>query len=276
MREITQQYPEIAPLGRALGSREAVLDGEIVAFDDAGRPSFQRLQRRMHISSQSTARRLASEIPVTYVAFDLLYLEGESLFDQPYEARRERLESLSLEGESWRVPAYHRGDGEAMLAASREQDLEGIVAKRLESPYVQGRRSRDWLKIKNLQSQEFVIGGYKPGQGRRRGEFGSLLLGYWEFEGKEPALRFAGAVGTGFSDRDLTMLRGLLEPLTRADSPFSGRQPPKGSVFTAPELVAAVAFSEWTDAGTLRAPSYLGLRDDIPATEVIRESPNRA
>ncbi len=276
MREITQQYPEIAPLGRALGSREAVLDGEIVSFDDAGHPSFQRLQRRMHISSQAAARRLASEIPVTYVAFDLLYLDGESLEDHPYEARREQLESLGLDGDSWRVPAYHRGDGEAMLAASREQELEGVVAKRLGSSYVQGRRGRDWLKIKNLQSQEFLIGGYKPGQGRRQGEFGSLLLGYWELDDQQPVLRFAGAVGTGFSDRDLAMLRTMLEPLARADSPFSGRQPPKQSVFTEPELIAAVAFSEWTDAGTLRAPVYLGLRDDIPAAEVVRESANRA
>ena len=127
-------------------------------------------------------------MPVTYVIFDLLYLDGETLFERPYEERRELLEALELDGESWQTPAYHRGDGAALLEASRRQGLEGIVAKRLASPYRPGRRSRDWLKVKNVRSQEVVIGGWLPGKGRREGELGALLVGYYD-DGKRCATR---------------------------------------------------------------------------------------
>ncbi len=273
LRDITKGYPEVRKIVEPLGGHSAVLDGELVTFDEQGRPSFQRLQRRMHLASESEIRRRATEIPVVYMIFDLLYLDGDSLFSEPYESRRAALEQLELEGPAWQSPAYHRGDGEALLAASRERGLEGIVAKRLGSPYVPGRRSRDWLKVKNVRSQEVVIGGWLPGKGRREGELGALLAGYYEDEDGERRLRYAGKVGTGFSEADLRLLRERLAPLERSDSPFDGRQPQKGSRFAEPELVAQVEFSEWTNAGTLRHPSYQGLRDDKPASEVIREEP---
>jgi bifunctional non-homologous end joining protein LigD len=272
LREITTQYPEVGGISRALGSETVILDGELVAFDEDGRPSFQRLQRRMHVASEAEVRRRAKDVPVTYVIFDLLYAGGKALFELPYEERRARLEALGLEGESWQTPAYHRGDGAALFAASREQGLEGIVAKRLASPYRPGKRGKEWLKVKNSRSQEVVIGGWLPGKGRREGELGALLVGH--YEGDE--LRYAGKVGTGFAARDLNLLRKALEPLRREDSPFAGRQPQKGSIFVEPELVAEVEFSEWTNAGTLRHPSYKGLRDDKPAKDVIREDPANA
>jgi bifunctional non-homologous end joining protein LigD len=267
--EITSQYPEVARIRGAIGGESVILDGELVAYDDEGRPSFQRLQRRMHLASESEVRRRMGDTPVTYVIFDLLYADGKVLFERPYEERRERLEALGLDGESWQTPAYHRGDGGALLDASKAQGLEGIVAKRLGSPYRPGKRSREWLKVKNHRSQELVIGGWVPGKGRRSGELGALLVGYRD----DGALRYAGKVGTGFDADDLRLLRDRLAPLETDASPFEGRQPPKDSVFVRPELVAEVEFSEWTNAGTLRHPSYKGLREDKPAADVVREEP---
>jgi bifunctional non-homologous end joining protein LigD len=273
LREITGQYPEVRGLLEDLGAREAVLDGELVAFEAEGRPSFQRLQTRMHVASESEVRRRMRDVPVTYVIFDILYLDGVSMLDSPYEERRAALEDLALDGASWQTPAYHRGDGAELLAASKAQRLEGIIAKRLGSGYVPGRRTRDWLKVKNVRGQEVVIGGWLPGKGRREGEIGALLVGYYERDGKKRRLRYAGKVGTGFDASDLRMLAERLEPLERDDSPFEGRQPEQGSIFVEPKLVAEVDFSEWTNAGTLRHPSYKGLRDDKPATDVVREEP---
>ncbi|MGH2950689.1 MAG: non-homologous end-joining DNA ligase [Solirubrobacterales bacterium] len=273
LRDVTSQYPEAGGVARELGGRRAVLDGELVAFDEDGRPSFQRLQRRMHVVDDAEVRRRRKEVPVTYVVFDLLYLDGRSLLDLSYEERRAELEALGLDGESWQTPACHSGDGTALLAASRARGLEGIIAKRLGSAYVPGRRTRNWLKVKNVRSQEVVIGGWLPGKGRRAGELGALLVGHHERDGKQRRLRYAGKVGTGFGASDLRLLREALEPLARDDSPFEGRQPQKGSRFVAPELVCEVAFSEWTNAGTLRHPSYKGLRDDKPAIDVVREEP---
>ena len=269
LREITAQYPEIRPIVRELGGRSAILDGELVAYDEDGRPSFQALQGRIHLASDSEIRRRARETPVTYVVFDLLYLDRRSLFELPYEERRAELEALGLEGPSWQIPAYHRGDGAALQAASKQQGLEGIVAKRLDSPYRPGKRTREWLKVKNVRAQEMVIGGWQPGKGKREGELGALVIGHYD----DGELRYAGKVGTGFAARDLKLLRERLEPLAAGESPFAGRQPPKGTNFVEPELVAEVEFSEWTNAGTLRHPSYKGLRTDKPASEVVREEP---
>jgi bifunctional non-homologous end joining protein LigD len=273
LRDITKGYPEVRKIVEAFAGRSAVLDGELVTFDEQGRPSFQRLQRRMHLASETEIRRRAVEIPVVYMIFDLLYLDGRSLMAEPYEQRRAALEELGLHGDAWQTPAYHEGDGKALLAASEERGLEGIVAKRLGSQYAPGRRSRDWLKIKNVRSQEVVIGGWLPGKGRREGELGALLVGYYDEDEGERRLRYAGKVGTGFGQADLRMLRERLEPLARSDSPFDGRQPEKGSRFVDPQLVAQVEFNEWTSAGTLRHPSYQGLRDDKPAADVVREVP---
>jgi bifunctional non-homologous end joining protein LigD len=274
-RDVTERYPELRRLGRALGSHEALLDGEVVAFDREGRPDFGLLQRRMHLASDSAVRRRVRDTPVALMVFDLLHLDGRSLLDVAYVERRERLEELGLEGESWRTPAYHAGDGVALLEASRAQGLEGVVAKRLDSRYEPGRRSGAWLKIKNVRRQEVVVGGWLPGQGARKGRLGALLAGVYEAgddaEGGEPRLRYVGRVGTGFTEAELARLDDLLAPLRRDESPFGLGKPPKESIFCAPELVAEVGFSEWTRTGTLRAPRYLGLRDDKNPREVVRE-----
>jgi bifunctional non-homologous end joining protein LigD len=273
--DVTAQYPELRAVGRQLGSREAVLDGEIVAFDDEGRPSFQLLQRRMHLRSDSEIRRRAKRTPVTYMVFDVLYLEGRTTMRLPYEERRAVLEGLGLEGPSWQTPAYHRGDGKSVLAASRAQGLEGIIAKRLDGDYVPGKRTKAWVKVKNVRAQEIVIGGWLPGKGRREDMIGALVVGYNEAEDGERRLRYAGKVGTGFTEEDLRRLAELMEPLRRANSPFDGRQPPRETVFVEPRLVAEIEFNEWTSAGTLRHPSFKGLRDDKDAAEVVREEPQR-
>jgi bifunctional non-homologous end joining protein LigD len=269
--DITPRYPELRGLGGALGSREAILDGEVVAFDEAGKPSFQHLQRRMHLASDAAIRRRMKDTPVVYVIFDLLYLEGHSLLGRPYTERRAALEELDLNGAAWQTPGYHVGEGKALFAATKDQGLEGVVAKRLDSIYEPGRRPGTWLKVKNHRAQELVIGGWQPGEGRRRDRIGSLLVGYYDEDGN---LVYAGKVGTGFDDAELTRLAKLLAPLERPDSPFTGRQPPRGAIFVEPRLVAELEFSEWTQAGTIRHPSYKGLRDDKDASDVVREEPS--
>jgi bifunctional non-homologous end joining protein LigD len=273
LRDVTSTYPELRALAGELGSTAAVLDGEVVAFDDAGRPSFELLQSRINLASESAIRRRMNDCPVTYMAFDLLYLDGRTLMDLPYTERRKRLEALGLDGPHWQTPSYHRGDGEGLLELTRERGLEGLVAKRIDSRYLPGRRTRAWLKVKNLMGQELVIGGWLPGQGRREGTLGALLVGYQAEEDGGRQLKYAGRVGTGFSDAELDRLAGLLDPLRTETSPFAGRQPPREAVFVEPELVAEVAFREWTAARTLRAPVYKGLRPDKRPEEVVFEQP---
>ena len=263
-RDVTPRYPELRPLAEALAGREVVLDGEVVAFDGA-RPSFQKLQGRMHLTSDHAVRRLAREDPVHYIAFDLLYLDGRSLLDRNYEERRAALAELGLAGPTWQAPAHHVGDGAALLELTRAQRLEGVIAKRLDSRYVPGRRSADWVKVKNVCSTDVVIGGWLPGEGGRSGRLGSLVIGIPDDGG---VLRYAGRVGTGFTQAELVRLGGLLAPLARDESPFAGRQPPKLTRFVEPRLVARVDYSERTQAGTLRQPSYKGLRDDVEPEDV--------
>ena len=257
-----------------IGMREAVFDGEIVAFDDSGRPSFERLQRRMNVTAPSAVRRLSASTPVVYAIFDLLYLDGHSLMGLPYAQRRERLEALGLAGPAWRVPAVHAGQGTRLLEATAAQGLEGVVAKRLDSRYEPGRRTGAWLKIKHTRRQELVIGGWLPGEGRRTDRIGALLMGVYEGSGDDRRLRFAGRVGTGFTERTLTELAALLKPLRRDDSPFDPKPKlPRNAEFVEPSLVAEIEFREWTSEGVMRAPSYKGLRDDKDAGTVVRERP---
>jgi bifunctional non-homologous end joining protein LigD len=265
--DFTPRYPEVRELARELGARRLILDGEVVAFDSEGRPSFERLQSRMHLASDSAVRRRVKDTPVSYVIFDLLYLDGHSTLPLAYEQRRELLEALELEGPAWRTPAYHRGEGSALLEATRKLGIEGIVAKRLESPYEPGRRSSAWLKIKNVCEQDVVIGGWTPGEGGRSSTLGALAVGVYE-DGK---LTYVGKVGTGFTEKTLALVQRELAPLRRDSSPFEGRQPPKGTVFVEPKLVARVELREWTRSGTMRAPSFKGLRDDVDPQDCIRE-----
>jgi bifunctional non-homologous end joining protein LigD len=264
--DITPRYPELRELGRALAGHEAVLDGEVVAFDEAGRPSFQRLQGRMHLTSEHVVRRLAASDPVAYIVFDLLWLDGHPLIGLPYTERRERLLELGLDGPRWQTPAHHVGDGTAMLAASRANGLEGVVAKRLDSTYTPGRRSNAWVKVKNVRETDVVVGGWLEGEGNRGGRLGSLVIGVYD----EGELRYAGRVGSGFDERELKRVAGLLEPLARADSPFAAKPaPPRETHFVEPALVARVAYGEWTQAGTLRHPVYKGVRDDVAPESVV-------
>jgi bifunctional non-homologous end joining protein LigD len=267
--DITGRYPELSKLNRALSSHSAILDGEVVAFGEDGRPSFEALQRRMHVTSESSARRLAKALPVTYVIFDLLWLDGHSLMAQPYSERRELLKSLALDGDRWRVPEHVVGNGAQVLAVSADQGLEGVIAKRLDCPYEPGRRANGWVKVKNVQREELVIGGWLPGEGRRRERIGALLMGVREDGG----LRYSGRVGTGFTESELDRLSALLGPLETKTSPFGiGPAPPKGSVFVEPRHHASVEFLEWTKERVLRAPSYKGLVDLV----VIRDETAKA
>jgi bifunctional non-homologous end joining protein LigD len=272
--DFTPRYPELRALGGELGARRVILDGEVVALGEDGRPSFERLQTRMHLASDSAVRRRMRDVPVTYVIFDLLYLDGHSTLPLTYEQRRDVLERLELDGPAWRTPAYHRGEGRALLDATAELGVEGVVAKRLDCPYEPGRRSSGWIKVKNVCVQDVVIGGWTPGAGGRSGRLGALVVGVME----DSALRYAGKVGTGFTESTLAMVERELEPLARDDSPFDGRQQPRDTRFVDPELVASVEFREWTRAGTLRAPSFKGLRPDKDPAEAVRETqlPSRA
>lgn len=272
--DITASFPELRAVGEGLGSHQLVLDGEIVALDEAGRPRFQLLQPRIHASGSGKHKRLAAEHPVVYMIFDVLYLDGTLLLDLPYVERRRRLEGLPLDGKAVQncvLSPQFAGPGSDVLAASRTQGLEGIVAKRLDSPYLPGKRSPSWRKIKNILSQEVVVGGWTRGQGNRQGKLGSLLLGI----PSDGALRYVGQVGTGFSEDTLNDLMGRLAPLQSDRSPFVNDVPPryeKTATWVRPTLVGEVSFTEWTQEGRLRQPSWRGLRIDKAPEEVQRES----
>ncbi|MDQ6772602.1 MAG: non-homologous end-joining DNA ligase [Candidatus Dormibacteraeota bacterium] len=267
--DVTSRYPEIRAMAAALGSRAALFDGEVVALDEAGIPSFERLQQRMGLTAESAVRRRMADTPVVYLAFDLLHSGGRSLMDRPYLERRQALTDLALAGASWQVPAHQVGGGAEMQAASASLNLEGVMAKRLDSRYEPGRRSGAWLKLKNHMRQELVIAGWTDGEGRRSGHPGALLIGYWDGDD----LVYAGKVGTGFNDQSLDQLAQKLEPLGRPESPFGRGRPPRAAHFVEPRLVAEFEFANWTQSGQLRAPVYKGLRADKEARDVVRESP---
>lgn len=274
LKDFTPRYPELcAPeaLPEPLQGRRAILDGEIVGFDDQGRVSFGALQQRMHLASGPAVDRARRIRPVAYMVFDLLWLDGEQLMGQPLEERRGRLLELGIGSERWQVPPAVDGQegGRALREASLAQSLEGIVAKRHGSLYEPDRRSRNWLKIKNRARQELVIGGWLPGEGNRRSTMGALLVGH-QVEG---GLAYAGRVGTGFSEAVLRDLLGRLERLATEVSPFVVPPPLKAARWVRPLLVAEVGFTEWTSGGTLRHPAFLGLREDVDPTAVVKEPP---
>ena len=275
-KDITRTYPEVSGPAEVFGTGappgQLLLDGEIVAFTD-GRPDFEALQPRMHVSSADAALRLSSSIPVSYLAFDVLQLEGVPLLSLPYVSRRETLKTIMGNGPGFLIPPDFLGpDLDAVREASVATGLEGVVAKRLDSVYEPGARSGSWLKVKNLLQQEVVVAGWKPGQGNRAGLIGSLLVGVHSSSG---ALLYAGHVGTGFSDSVLRMLTRLLEPLRRPGAPFDGPVPAEyagPAVWVEPRLVIEVTFNRWTRAGRMRAPAYRGLRDDKDPADVVRET----
>jgi bifunctional non-homologous end joining protein LigD len=266
--DITVRYPEVARLPEGLAGHDAVVDGEIVAMDEQGRPDFGALQNRMHRTGPEV-RGMAATKPVTFLVFDLLSLDGEDLLERPYEERRERLDALGLAGHRWVTTPWFRGGGARVHAASKENDLEGVVAKRLDSPYRPGVRSPEWRKVKNIRMQSVVVGGWRPGQGRRAGGVGSLLFGVPDDEGR---LIYAGHVGTGFTDEFLRELKQMLNP--RTTSPFHGdlpREVTRDAHWVEPDLVGEVAYAVWTAEGRLRHPSWRGVRDDLEPDDVVVE-----
>lgn len=280
LKDLTRQYPELAALGNRLNSshKEIILDGEIVAFDAGGLPSFSLLQHRMGLTDDRQITNMLQQLPVTYIIFDILSLDGQLLLEKSYTARRAILEDLALEGSHWQTPAYQTGDGQTILTASRKLGLEGIVAKQLDSPYQAGKRTGAWLKIKNQRRQELLIGGWVPGQGKRQGMLGALLVGCYDSTPEEAAARgvpqrllYAGKAGTGFSQATLLTLAKLLAPLHRDTSPFDQDLPVRNARFVKPMLVGEFEFTEWTPNHTLRHPSFKGLRDDKDPRQVIRE-----
>jgi bifunctional non-homologous end joining protein LigD len=248
-RDVTEVYPELSGFAR---SEACVLDGEIVALDQAGRPSFAALQQRMNLSGRARAVEAARAIPVTFVVFDLLF-DGEETTDLPIETRLERLAAIDLP-----VPLVGseviETDGEALYAAVATEGLEGVVAKRRGSRYRPGVRSPDWRKILYLRIIRAVVCGFTPGERGRTGTFGSLVLGLWD----GPRLRWVGSVGTGFDDAALRAIRTSLEEMAIAGNPFHADPDLPGATWVAPHLVARIEFKEWTRAGRLRAPSFKG------------------
>ncbi len=261
-REVTVSFPELAVLGLATGGRSAVLDGEVVALDDAGRPSFGRLQHRMHVTGALDVRRRAAQVPVAYQVFDLLAFDGHEAIGLPYLDRRRLLVEVVAPGPSWAVPAHYLQDGAGLLERVAAMGLEGLMAKRIDSLYELGRRSPTWRKIKVRLRQEFVVGGWSPGEGKRTGQLASLLVGAYDEAGQ---LRFAGRVGTGYTDAELRRLVAKLAPLSTADNPFEVIPPGelrRPCRWVQPELVVEVAFTEWTADRILRHPAYIGERLD--------------
>jgi bifunctional non-homologous end joining protein LigD len=256
-RDVTGEYPQLRSLAAELTEHHAVLDGEVVALNASGVPSFNEMQNR------SRATR------VEYWAFDLLYLDGRSLLRARYQDRRKLLETLAAAG-NLAIPELLTGDGAQALDDSGKHGWEGVIAKRRDSTYQPGRRSASWLKDKHWNTQEIVIGGWKAGEGGRTSGIGALLMGI----PGDAGLHFAGRVGTGFTERDLANLKKTLAPLRTDHSPFDAPLPTrdaKGVTFVEPVLVGEVRYSEWTPDNRLRQSSWRGLRNDKKPSEVVRE-----
>jgi bifunctional non-homologous end joining protein LigD len=256
-RAMNGDYPELVQALETELCEDFVVDGEVVAFDHRGVTSFSRLQRRGR-----------ERVAIYYYVFDLLRVGGEDIRELPLRQRKARLRAaLRFRGPVRLTPHRNEG-GEAMFEEACRKGLEGIIAKRADSPY-RATRSSDWRKLKCHAEQELVIGGYTAPQGSRT-DFGALLVGHWE----EGELRYAGKVGTGFDQHTLNELGERLRELEREDPPFAEVHPiPRGTHWVEPELVAQIAFTEWTRDGRLRHPRFLGLRDDKPARDVVRERP---
>ena len=269
-KDLTPSFPEGRALGEFMGARPCVLDAEIVVMGDDGLPDFGHLQRRLHVANANTVRSLAAEYPATLVVFDVLHLDGRDLRGLPYDERRALLEGLTLSGPGFTTTvSFIDAKGADILRGTKDSGLEGIIAKRRTSRYAEGRRSDEWIKIKNVRTQEVVIGGWTDGTGNLAGSLGALLLGIPEGKG----LRFVGKVGTGFSARDRAELLELLEPASSTKDPFVPALAPNASHhFVRPRQVGEVQFGEWTSAGQLRHPTWRGLRTDkVPKDVRVEE-----
>ena len=265
--DITVCYPELHDLHTRLVCVDAIVDGEIVAMSE-GRPSFEKLQQRINLQNPRDIERAAKAIPVTYVVYDLLYLDGRTTMELPLARRKELLDELVVPSERVQVSHCTEGAGEALFSFARGSKIEGIVAKKTSSLYRPGKRSREWLKIKTTWEADVVVGGWSKGEGNRSSTFGSLLVGAYSDEG----LHFLGSVGTGFSDKALEEVLPALRSRASSECPFaedptgltSGRwgKPLKDPQWIRPELVARVEFRDVTSGHRLRAASFKGLRGD--------------
>ena len=268
--DATDRFPELAGLPAAIGGRPAVLDGEVVCLDDEGHPSFSRLQRRIHVTDPAAARRAADADPTIFVVFDLLYFDTTPTTALPLDTRRDALVQVLAPGDAWTTTDLH-DDGAALLAATADRGLEGVVAKRRSSTYQPGRRSPSWRKVKLRTHQELLVGGWTAGEGSRRGGLGALVLGY--VDGDRGALRAAGRVGTGWDHDEARRLRALLDDRARDDDPFTpalSGSARRGVHFVEPTLVVEIAHGGWTDQGQIRHASYLGRRLDADPGSVGR------
>ena len=255
--DITHRFPELAELGQSMGGARAVIDGELVALADNGRPSFGRMQSRMHLDRVADARERAAEVPVTYMVFDLLLLDNNDLTSLPLSVRRSALDELFRPGPHWQLSAMH-DDGPALNEAVHEMELEGLMAKRLDSQYLPGKRTTAWRKVKRRVEQNFVVGGWAEGEGGRRGRIGGLLIGGY----RDGALEYAGRVGSGLRDDEIRVLSRTFAELARDSSPFAAGSVPRidarAAHWVEPRIVIAVAFAEWTNEGRVRHPAYQG------------------
>jgi bifunctional non-homologous end joining protein LigD len=265
-------YPELAGLAGALAPHAAVLDGEVVAFNEKGQTSFQRLQRRMHVA-QPTAELLA-DVPAVFVAFDILWLDDEWLIGCPQHERTRILGTLGLTGPAWQTAPILDARPAELVEACRDLGLEGFMAKRLDAPYEPGKRSPAWSKIKCGRRREFVVGGWSTGQGSRQTSIGSLALGCYDLspgeaerQGRPQRLFYVGQAGSGLNEEMIRQLGRLFAQIRMPESPFVN--PPKLALtWVQPLLVVEIAYTEVTEAGTLRQPSIKGLRTDVIASEV--------
>ncbi|TDC92025.1 hypothetical protein E1285_12165 [Actinomadura sp. 7K507] len=266
-KDITVAWPELGPLAAAVDV-PVVLDGEIVALGPDGRPSFKALGPRMHLRQPHRIQALAQSDPVSYVIFDVLHRSEESQIGLPYAERRRVLDGLGLYGPRWQTTISH-DDVADVFAESSRLGMEGVVSKRVDSPYRPGKRHRDWTKTKNFRTQEVVVVGWKPGEGRRADRIGALVLAVNDERGR---LRYAGQVGTGFTEAILDDLAERLAPLRRDGPPVHDvpSQHARDARWVRPELVGEVVFTEWTADGRLRHPSWRGFRTDKEPGEVRR------
>jgi bifunctional non-homologous end joining protein LigD len=269
--DVTATYPDLAGLVELAGDHDLVLDGEVVTLDTTGRPDFGLLQTRMGLTKAREVDAAAERAPAHYMAFDLLERDGESLVSKTYDERRAALEDVLRppRNHAVQVPPAFGGDLQHAIESSRELKLEGVMAKRREGTYSPGRRSRTWIKIKHHHMQEVVIGGWRPGNGRRANAIGSLLLGIPDGDG----LRYVGRVGTGFTDAMLDDLAKRLAVHPRATNPLSDvpALDARDVHWVRPEFVGEVEFAEWTPTNRLRQPSWRGLRPDKAVADINPE-----
>ncbi|MGH7686083.1 MAG: non-homologous end-joining DNA ligase, partial [Candidatus Dormibacteria bacterium] len=270
-RDETHRYPELAALPGVMRAHDGIVDGEIVVLDDDGRPSFERLQSRINISRPQDIERGARDNPVRFMAFDLLRLDGRALLQTALRIRKKTLRDVLAEGSQTVQYADHvDNDGLAFFAVVKERGLEGMVGKRGDSEYQPGHRSRDWLKVKAWKTQTCVIIGYTSGQGRRREHIGALILAVV----RNGALSHCGQVGTGFGEKTLRTLRTKLDERRIDASPVEpAPQTSEAATWVRPELVCEVRFNEWTSAGILRHPAFVGLRDDVSPADAVVDAP---